>query len=227
MIEFFSNNNTIITLIFSGVVSVATIVYAILTWQLVAETRQMRKAQTEPMVSVIVQPKEDWISFLDIIVQNIGLGPAYDIQFELNKDFKCFEGNYLGNIGVFRKGISYMAPAQKFQFFFTNMNENYDEKINSLLEIKVSYKNAIGSAHLETYVIDLSCFKGLTQLGEPPLCTIAKSVESMQKNIDHIANGWSRIKTQIYTVKDVQREAQVEKEKRDALLQKQNEPADV
>ena len=222
MIEFFNSNNTILTLLFSGVVSIATIVYAILTWQLVSETRQMRKAQTEPRVSVIVQPKEDWIGFLDIVIQNIGLGPAYDIKFELNQDFECFKGNYLGSMGIFKQGISYLAPAQRIQFFFTNMMENYDEKIKSFFEVKVSYKDATGSSHLDTYVIDLSYFKGLTQLGEPPLYKIAKSVENMQKNIDHIATGWSRIKVHVYTMQDVQCEEQKNQERMAEFSQKKD-----
>jgi hypothetical protein len=34
----------ILTVIFSGVVASATVVYAILTWKLVSETRRMREA---------------------------------------------------------------------------------------------------------------------------------------------------------------------------------------
>lgn len=159
MLDFLNNNNAILTLTFSGVVSIATIVYAVLTWRLVSETRQMRKAQTEPKVSVIVQPKEDRIYFLDIVIQNIGLGPAYEIKFELNKDFECFSGTYLGSTGVFKQGMSYLAPSQKIQFFFTSMIENHNVKIESVFDIRVSYKDAAGSTYAEVYTIDLSHFK--------------------------------------------------------------------
>lgn len=223
MLDFFNTNNTIITLVFSGTVSIATIVYAVLTWRLVSETRQMRKAQTEPNVSVIVQPKESRIYFLDIVIQNIGLGPAYEIKFELEKDFECFNGKYLGSTGVFKQGISYVAPSQKMQFFFTNMIQNHEEKIKSVFDIRVSYKDAAGSTYAEVYTIDLSHFKGLTQLGEPPLYKIAQSVENMQKDISRIATGSSRIKVHVYTTKDMEREEQKEQELLEEFSQKQGE----
>jgi hypothetical protein len=45
----------VLLLVFSGVVALSTVVYAVLTWKLVAETRKMREAQTEPKVSVFVE----------------------------------------------------------------------------------------------------------------------------------------------------------------------------
>ena len=41
-------------LLFSGIVAISTVVYAFLTWQLVSETRKMRKVQTEPSVASIL-----------------------------------------------------------------------------------------------------------------------------------------------------------------------------
>ena len=41
---------------FTGVVALSTVVYAFLTWRLVSETRRMREVQTEPRVSVRVEP---------------------------------------------------------------------------------------------------------------------------------------------------------------------------
>jgi hypothetical protein len=48
----FSN---ILSIIFSGVVTVATVVYVILTRQLAAETRAMRRVASEPLVSVYLE----------------------------------------------------------------------------------------------------------------------------------------------------------------------------
>ena len=44
-------NNLLIT-IFTGVVAISTVFYAILTCKLVSETKRMRKFQTEPRVVV-------------------------------------------------------------------------------------------------------------------------------------------------------------------------------
>jgi len=41
--------------VFSGVITVATFVYVILTRQLAAETRAMRRAASEPLVSIYLE----------------------------------------------------------------------------------------------------------------------------------------------------------------------------
>ena len=48
VLEFLNENRGAFAVAFSAVVAIATIVYAILTWRLVSETRKMRVAQTEP-----------------------------------------------------------------------------------------------------------------------------------------------------------------------------------
>jgi hypothetical protein len=52
IIEIINQNSGLMTLLFSGVVAVSTLIYAILTWQLVSETRKTREAQTEPKIEV-------------------------------------------------------------------------------------------------------------------------------------------------------------------------------
>lgn len=48
VLEFLNENRGAFAVAFSAVVAITTVVYAILTWRLVSETRKMRVAQTEP-----------------------------------------------------------------------------------------------------------------------------------------------------------------------------------
>ena len=60
---------------FSGVVAVSTVVYAVLTWRLVSETRSLRKAQTDPQLSVSVQSdRGDHGGLVDLVIMNHGGG---------------------------------------------------------------------------------------------------------------------------------------------------------
>ena len=79
MIDFLNENAGLLTIVFSGVVTSATVVYAILTWRLVAETRRMREIQTEPDISITTLNREESVSLVDIRFQNIGLGTAHHI----------------------------------------------------------------------------------------------------------------------------------------------------
>src|SRR5947208_9205421 len=68
--------------VLSAVVASATTVYALLTWRLVAETKRLREAYSEPHVGVSVLPSEyASTGFADLVIRNDGLGAAIDLRF--------------------------------------------------------------------------------------------------------------------------------------------------
>jgi len=207
LVEFLNENNGAFAVIFSAVVAIATVVYAFLTWRLVSETRKMREAQTEPKVSVTIQPREERIKLIDMVIQNIGLGPAYNIKFEINPDFEYMKGKFLSELGFMKNGLKYLAPNQKLQFFLTSMIENFEEKTKKHFEIRVTYQNSIGKTYKDVYMIDFSQLIGLSQLGEePPLYKMAKNVEEIKKYIHHLSTGFHKINVIRYTKEDVEEE---------------------
>ena len=204
-LEFLNQNSGAFAVIFSAAVAIATIVYAILTWKLVSENRRMRKAQTEPKIFATIQPREEWIGFIDMVIQNIGLGPAYNIKFEVNPDFEYAKGEFLSELGFMKNGLRYLAPKQKLQFFLTGMSENFKEKTKKTFEIKVTYQNSVGKKYEDVYMIDFSQLIGLSQF-EPPLYTIAKNIEKIQKDINYLSTGFHKMKVIRYTKEDVEEE---------------------
>ena len=187
LLEFLNQNSGAFAVIFSALVAIATIIYAILTWKLVSQTRKMREAQTEPKISVTIQPREEWINLIDMVIQNIGLGPAYNIKFEVSPDFEYTKGKFLSDLGVIKNGLRYLAPNQKIQFFLTSMIENFEEKTKNHFEVRVTYQNSAGKKYEDVYIIDFSELIGLSQLGEPPLYKIAKNIEEIQRDIHHLS----------------------------------------
>ncbi len=200
--EFLNQNNGAINVLFAGVVAVSTLIYAMLTWRLVDETKEMRKAQTEPNICVTIEPREEWINFIDMKIMNIGSGPAYDIKFKIEPDFEYFKGKFLSKIKLMQ-GIKYLPPNQKIQFFLTSLVENFNKKTGNPFQMGVSYKNKTGDKLEETFTIDFSQFEGMSQLGEPPLHKMAKSLDSIQRDVGHLSSGFHRLKTIIYTKKDI------------------------
>lgn len=217
LLEFLNQNSGAFAVIFSAVVAVATIVYAILTWRLVSETRKMREAQTEPKVSVTIQPREEWINFIDMVIQNIGLGPAHNIKFNVKPDFEYAKEKFLSELGFMKNGLRYLAPNQKLQFFLTSMIENFEEKTKKPFEIRVTYQNSVGKKYEDVYIIDFSQLIGLSQLGEPSLYKIAKNIEKIQEDIYHLSTGFHRMKVIRYTKEDVEKETK-------QLLERANKP---
>jgi len=193
LLEFLNENSGVFSVVFSAVVSIATVVYAILTWKLVSEARKMRETYTEPKVSVVVQPREEWIYFIDMIIQNVGLGPAYKIHFNITPNFEYAPEKFLSELGFVKSGLSYLAPSQKLRFFLTSMLENFEEKISKPFEVRITYQNTIGKKYKDVYKIDFSQFVGLSKLGEPALYKIAKNIEEIKRDINHLSTGFIKV----------------------------------
>ncbi|MEW6608910.1 MAG: hypothetical protein AB1414_15940 [bacterium] len=206
ILNFLNQNSGALMAIFTAIVTLSTIVYAVLTGVLVHETRKMRHAQTEPRVDVTYRSRDEWIALIDIVVKNIGLGPAYDVKFEITP---LTQGevakklvNELQERNFLKTGLNYLSPGQKISSFFTNASEKFDEKMTSQVLIKTSYKSSTGKKYFNEYVVDLSEIKGIERIGEPPLYKIAKNIEAIKKDINQFASGFRRLKTDIYTSED-------------------------
>jgi hypothetical protein len=199
----------------------ATIFYAFLTYFLVSETKKMRKAQTEPEISITIQPSEEWINFIDIVIENVGLGSARNIRFEVISDFECEKGKFVSNIGYIKNGLDYFAPKQKLIFFLTSMVENFEEKITKRLEIKVIYQDKTNKSYDPTFKIDFSQLEGLIQSGNPPLYMIAEEIKKIQEDIHLISTGKKRIEVVAYTKNEIEEE---KKEQKKLLERLKNKP---
>lgn len=216
-------NEQLVTLIFSGVVALSTVVYAFLTWRLSAETIKMRKAQTEPKVSIYLEQNRASIHFLDLIVKNIGSAPAYDVNFKVLEEFDIPKERKLSQIGFIQAGIHYMPPDYQIKSFFLTFLGNYEKIIDKNIKIQVAYKNVNKESMSEVINLNMSQFKGIQTLGEDPINKIAKSIESIQKDIGDIASGYKYLRVDTYDTEDREKiKAEYEKQ-RSELLKKQQD----
>lgn len=227
LLAFLSTNSGALNVIFSGVVTIATAVYAVLTWKLVSETRQMRKVQTEPKIEITLRSADEAIHIQRLHVRNIGLGPALQLTFRpkvlTGEDGARSLIDELTQTNFFKSGISYLGPGEQRYSHYTQMTENFDAKIASVIAFDLEYKSASGLDYKETLVIDMSEHKGSYQLGKPHLYSIALSLEKIHKDLDRIVSGFKRVRTDVYTSEDRESEQAAirarndrEREKRDA-----------
>lgn len=210
LLDQLNKNSGALSAVFSGVVTVATVVYAWLTARLVDETRQMRKVQTEPRVEVSYRVRDEWINLVDVSVRNIGLGPAYDIRLEAKTDSDTTGAKVLlqalQKLGSFSKGLSYVGPGQEYSSFWTSMTDGDATKIDSRLVVSCSYRSVTGDAYRHDCILDLSELKGSSRIGEPPLHKIAKHIEQIEKDLTKVTAVTGRLKVDEYTQDDRDRE---------------------
>lgn len=209
-LTFLNQHSGALMVIFTAVVTISTLVYAILTGLLVSETKKMRQIQTEPKIEVILKAREEFINMVNIYIKNMGLGPAYNIAFEIEVEAGGEGAKRLiedfTRSKFFQTGLKYLGPGQEIISGYSQMTDMFEQKVESILNFVVRYKGATDKSYTEKYRIDLAEFKGRSQLGEPHFYSISKSLKKIQEDFNHLATGFRRIKVDIYTSDDRERE---------------------
>ena len=180
--ETLNANQGAYVVVFTALLTTATIFYMVLTGQLVEETRLMRKAQATPEVVIVLRPREEYINWMDLFIENIGHGAAYNIKFELPENATLGKTD-LTEVALFQRGLPFLAAGQRIGFFAAVTHGEPPPAI----EVKVSFKDATGVSHKKSYLLDVSLFKGLRQLGTPPLYKIAKEMEGVRKSLERLS----------------------------------------
>lgn len=210
ILDYLNKNSGALTVLFTAVVTVSTVAYAVLTSILVSETKRMRQVQTEPRIEVTIKSFDFAINIVRLHIRNIGLGPAMNVRFTprvlsggepaqaLLKEFT--------KTNFFKVGLKYFGPGQERYSHYTQMTEGHDGKIESVLAIDLAYESATGIKYQEQATIDMSELKGECQLGTPNLYSIAKSLEKIQGDFSNITSGFKKIGTNVFTSEDREKE---------------------
>jgi hypothetical protein len=175
--------------LYQAVLLVASVVLAAVTWVLAKETRLLRRAQTDPHLSVWIEPHEREMHWIDMLIENIGAGPARNVEFLATPDFECFKDQPLSRLGFMKKGLPYLAPRQRLRFFLTNLLEDFETKMANPFDLVVRYQAKDGKTFAETFRIDFSPLRNLPGGSTSPLYDIAKKLEDMRREISELRPG--------------------------------------
>ena len=172
----------------SIVLTIITACYVYLTWKLLRETQVARAEARRPELAIYLHPSEVGMSFLMLTIENIGSGPAYDVRFTTNVDFR---GDHmpLRELGLFKMGLSYFAPRQRIDHFLTGVVGILDDLKKQPLEIIATYRSTADESFNQSFVLNFGEFANLSRLGEPPLQKIASSVDQLQKDVHQLGVG--------------------------------------
>lgn len=223
VISFLNQNSGALTVIFTAVVTLSTVVYAILTGVLVSETKKMREVQTEPKIAIALKSYDFAIHIIRLHIKNIGLGPAENLAFKPSvvaggEAAKALLEEFI-QTNFFTTGLRYFGPGEEKFSHYTQISQNYEQKIASVLMFEVQYESVTGKKYKEKITIDMSEIKGGYQLGTPNMQSIAKSLEKIQNDISSLATGFKKMKVDIYTNED----RVMERTKNEFRMQEQRE----
>jgi len=218
MLEFINQNAGVITLFFTAVVAIATVFYVRLTRKLVNETMELRKAQIQPQLFISILPRDPEVWIVDMIIENVGNGAAYNVKMNPSKNFEMRSEREFNNIGFIKNGYNYFAPHQRLKFFFTNLVDNKKQKEDVKFTIDLSYQDQYGKTYSSEHRVDLSEFYGLPRYDNPPIYDLANSLMKIEKSINLIIE--KKLDVNIYTEED---RIKLEKEQKEKLEREHKE----
>lgn len=226
VLESLKQHSDALTVIFTAVVTLSTVVYAILTGILVSETRKMREVQTEPKIHITLESFDFAIHIIRLNIQNIGLGPARNLTFQPSVITGGESAEKLltefTESNLFKTGLRHFGPGQSVYSTYTDTTQDFEGKLASILSFKIEYKSVTGKQYSDEIIIDISEIKGRYQLGEPNLYAIANSLAKLQKDVGHIVSGFKRVKADVYSSDD----RKEEREKRDRWYEEQRKKSE-
>ena len=135
--------NEILQIVFSGVVTISTVVYSLLTWRLVSETKKLREFQITPDINIFFERAEADASFVFIVFKNFGQGHANNVRFKIIKDFDSydFEHLQLKDLRLIKDGIEIFYSNQMHKYYLTDLSNNSEQKRKANFIIEVSYSS--------------------------------------------------------------------------------------
>lgn len=210
MIDWANANAGFLAAVFSSVVMLATVVYAILTWRLVAETEELRRVQTDPRISMSLEPSRRAINVLELYVKNIGGGPAYDVRLKITSDVSTWllhkqPDHKLEELGIFREPIPYLGPQQEIRTFVGDAPKLVKQPIRGFT-VRAEYRGL--AKFRASHDIELS-FAPLLQLMQHGDATEAVVAQSLKRIADHLrvaTNGSRRLRVETISQAELREE---------------------
>jgi len=158
----------IIDIICQVILTIATVILAWKTWQLVIEQIAIRNSGIEPHITVYIETAETNPTWKFLIVQNIGQGVAKDLKFEIKKDLIGYGSQVknISSIGLFKHGMTFFPPnySKKYFLFDSTGKEIAERLFNDEIIFNVSYNNIFNKNKKEEFVIKLEEHRGASQL---------------------------------------------------------------
>ena len=154
----------IIVALTTGILAFATFMVARATKRAAEATEKTVEAQYKPWVVMYIKPNWQGGSVIDLVVKNVGFGPAYDICFTLpdyfphnafgiSPDGAPIAKNWEG--GVLRDGINYLAPGGSWKTMWGQYGGLFNSLKGEPVEITVCFKTANGTVEKSRCVLDM------------------------------------------------------------------------
>jgi hypothetical protein len=173
-----------------------------LSWVLARETRQTWVQNRTPNVVVTIESSRVSLNHMQLVIENVGGGPAYDLSITFDPDLELQSGQskkpprMISSIPLLRFPI--LKPRQSLTTYLAAWGEINPKRTH----VTATYRDADGETHTSINEIDLSRFEGTGPIGTEPLLKIAEETGKIRSAVEQLASGFKRLNVDIHTAQD-------------------------
>lgn len=181
------------------IASIITI--GLIAWYTVLTHRMLRNTNKPHIVVRLGINDTHSDSLINIVVENIGTGPAKDIKItpSCSNTEKLFDLP-LEKIGFIKHGIEYLANGQAKESFLTSIIGKFEKQKKTPISVKVTYNDSTGKGYPpEIFTLDFYEFEWVGTVGLKTtaghLHTISETLSKSLKQVNAISEIRNELKT--------------------------------
>jgi hypothetical protein len=145
----------------------------------VQEAYQARTTGGRPLI--IVTEDYENLPTINLVVQNVGHGPAKNISFDFSSPVQSSDGFVLSKLAFFEEGITSLAPGGRIVCYWDEL-ENLQEmlkegQLQRGIEVRVNYQDITGGSYSHSWEIDPLLYQGLRTIGYRDVSDLVDIVE--------------------------------------------------
>lgn len=150
---------------------------------LLFENRKLRKMGIMPNVIIYIR-SDKRIPFFNLYISNIGLGPAFNVTFNINKAdeiIKKYQVKLPGYNSIQR--IETLPQGDNIMTYFGSALDLLKDTKLPEIEINIQYRNIFGIIKKNKSIIDVSSFEGMGRIGTPYEQEISKDLKEISRTL--------------------------------------------
>lgn len=140
--------------------------------------------QSRPYVLMSLEMSSVSSTFLDLVVENVGAGPAFDVEISVDPPFQRAKeaGPDIASARLFREPVPMLPPRYRLRTFFDSGAERYTARaeLPETHAVTIKYNDGRGNSWREQSVLDTTIHHGLMFTTEYGVHHAAKALREIR-----------------------------------------------
>ncbi len=146
-----------------------------------------RQSDTGGRPLIIVSEDYENLPTINLVIQNVGPGPAKNINFHFSSPIESSDGFVLSELAVFQEGITSLAPGARIVCYWDTL-ENLkplieDGRLQRNARVTVEYQDILGGNYSHEWEVDPGLYADLRTEGYKNMDDLVDAVEHVAEEI--------------------------------------------